>query len=176
MADLATDKLKKLLARDDQYDRFKDIVKKYSMHAELESLVEEVFTLHRTRKTRKLHSIKPNPRDVIDASLEDSSYRSRAVEILMRMMRSQRAIQRAIDNISGYILTQYGDYIEGRTKAERERAIRNVNTRAIFYLDELESAIEVLREFIVDCDKAGYAVKSAIEGLKIVYGRENVVS
>lgn len=176
MADLAIDKLKRLLAKDEQYERFKKIVLNFSMREELEILMKEVETLHATRKGRKLYRTAPNPRDIIDASLEDSSFRSRAVEIMMRMMRSQRAIEKAIDSVSGYIFSEYGQYMEARTKAERERSMRSINQRALQYLNELESAIEVIKVFIDDCDKSAWQFKSALEGVKIIYQRESVIS
>jgi|SRR3989337_1000697 len=175
MSDLSVDKLKALLAKDSNYTRFKEVVKRYSLSEDMDNLMSEIETLHRTRKCRKLHSINPNPRDIVDATLEDSSFRSRAVEILMRMMRSQRAIEKAIDSVSGYLATEYGDYVDARTKAERERILRTINQRAYQYLDALESSIAIIREFTGDIDHASFAVKHAIEGLSLLYNRSNVV-
>lgn len=173
--DSNADRLRRILAKDPEYERFKSVVKRFSMAEELETIMAEIETLHRTRKSRKLHSISPNPRDIVDASLEDSSFRSRAVEILMRMMRSKCAIERALDAVSGYIVTEYGDYIDSKTKAERERFIRVINTRALKYLDDLTSSIEIIREFISDLDKNSYSIKNAIEALSILYKRETVI-
>lgn len=176
MVDSSNDRLKRLLAKDENYTRFKEIIRKFSMSDVMEELMSEIDTLHATRKGRKLYRSSPNPRDVIEVSLQDSSFRSRAVEIMMRMMKSQKAIEKAIDANNGYLMSQYSDYIEARTKAERERILRSINRRAYEYQYELEGNIEVIKEFINDCDKMSYSLKNTIQAIEIMYRKETVIN
>ena len=169
--------LKEELETDQIYIRFKNTVKQNSLEETMKNLVSEVESMHRTRKMRKLVSKSPNPRDVVEAALEDAACRSRCVEILIQVTRAQRIIENALDTVCAYILHEYKDWIEHvSTKADRNKYVRNVvNKRALQYLQQLEIASETIKFVVEDLDKAGFSMKHAIEAIKIIYARESVI-
>ena len=168
--------LRRALREDDAYQKYRNILKMAVKTSTFASLVEEMETLHKGRKSRHLFLRPPSIEKTLDAAMQDSAYRSRCVEIVVIVSKTQRMLTSSVDSISNIIVAKYSHLMkELRTKGERDAAIASLLQPAYDKLAEIESIIEIAQYVIEDIDKTAWSYKTTVEGLKLMYDRENVV-
>lgn len=139
-------------------------------------LRQEIESMMLTRKVRSLSGSKKMSTALIEAMLQDQSYRSRATEILMGCVRTDKNLSRVLDSLEDYMLVEYSDLLSSsfRTIKERKAFVEYVLRKYYEFLDKVDEVRQVAELLIVDVDKAGYMYKNMIEALNLVSkGRES---
>ncbi len=144
---------------------------------DFEDLNKELDTLMTMRSVRSLKDEKGTlSQAVMDAMLQDQSYRSRCTEILMSCVRVDRKLSRTIDKLEDYLMVEYASLISGlyRTVKERKAFVVYVLRRYTDFLDQVEELRERCGLLTGDIDKAGFAMKNTIEALNLASMRREV--
>lgn len=167
--------VKALLRKDEAYAKFKNILKYCQGLAEFDNLVNELETMHKSRKTRDLHLKTPDVHKIIAAGLQGSAYRSRCVEIMVTVQKANRLLNAATDRIETHTSTTYCDYIPGRSIGDRKAYIKNLFQLAHYKIADYERIIEMARLLIDDIDQASWTLRHTLDAIKLIYQRENIV-
>lgn len=169
--------LAKKLKEDEIYKKFKRIVKN-SAFLDIPGLMKEVEGLHSSRRTRMLKGASINPKIIIEAAAEDTSYRSRLVEIMIQSSKEYDPLKLAHESISDYLADKYGDILySGRvSKSDKigrlnRHILKSANTR----LHELKTLSSCCERVIEDIDKTAWTLKTMTETLSLVTKREHIL-
>lgn len=166
--------LRKLLRKDDEYAKFKNILQYASSLAEFDNYCAEMETMHQGRKSRTLAHKSISTKRLVDAVLQDASYRSRCVEIMMVVNKASRMLLSATEAIRGHIFSKYKPYLANyRTKAERDTYVNNILKEAVAKLADYERIIEMAKYIIEDIDKMSWSARNILQGLELMLQREN---
>lgn len=169
-------RLKKLLKEDSEYKTFKLIVKKCGLLADFDNLTKEMEIMHKARKSRELHMKNPSVDKVMKAAAQASAYRSRIVEIMVNVQKAQRTLSSAIERMEAHILTNYKIHIQGRSIADRKLEVKNVLDTAHKKLSDFDRIVDMCKEFIADIESFVWVAKLQMQGLDLIYNRENIIS
>jgi sRNA-binding regulator protein Hfq len=168
------DLFKSLLRADDTFAQFKSIVKGIKSKIDIEEISDEAVRLHSGRRSRNLYGTTPGPEKIIEAALQDSSYRSRMVEIRVKLVRYRDRLDVAIDATRQYLALNYPDMVKGlRTKAERGSVFDTYLRNGVRLHEELKSVISQLDDLVKDIDQTAYVYKTAVECLELLLHRNN---
>lgn len=168
--------LKKILKNDSEYQKFKLIVNKCDLLADFDNLTKEMEIMHKARKSRDLATKSPNVDKVLKAAAQASAYRSRIVEIMVNVQKAQRTLSSAIERMEAYILTKYRANIVGRSIADRKLEIKSILNTSHKKLDDFDRIVDMCKEFVQDIESFIWVAKLHIQGLELIYMRENIVS
>lgn len=140
-------------------------------------LTDEVRTMHETRRVRNLKTKTSNfVDDIIKANLQDVSFRSRLVEIMMTARSSQRKLEQALDPMVEYVMVEYAPQLKTvRTKDERKQYIRTALAKFYKHIAKAEALYEIAEMVVFDIDKAAYGLKLTVDALKISSQKEQYV-
>ena len=168
--------LKELLSDDSEFDRFRHIVKTVRSSLTVEEVLSEASFLHSSRKSRVLHAKKMSPQDVQDAILQELSYRSRLVELRSLLSRQYELLGTAIETIKKHIKVTFHEELkeQAKTATERGHAVDRILSSPIRLKSELSGVFEVLDSYIKDIDSASYALRNAVDLLKMILDRRGV--
>ncbi|QRE00287.1 hypothetical protein [Burkholderia phage BCSR5] len=163
-------KLKKLLKEDEEFVKFKRLVKRASEALDIEKDRSEALNLHTSRTARNLYGkAQFSAPKIADASARDLAGRSRLVEIRVRARVNLSIIEKAVKTIKGHIHANYKSALQDyRTKGEREAFIESVLGIYLEKLTEGEALLEMLDFLIKDIDQSGFALKNMTEVLKLM--------
>lgn len=168
-------RLKKLLKDDSEYKTFKLIVKKCGVLADFDNLTKEMETMHMSRKSRLLHLKTPSVDKLISASGQATAFRSRIVEIMVNVQKAQRTLDSAIKRMEAHIMTKYKQNLVG-TVNERKLQVNNALEESYSKLSDFDRIVDMCKEFIADIESFNWTAKLHMQGLELIYTRENVVS
>jgi hypothetical protein len=167
-------RLRKLLKQDSRYKAFR-VVAKRAVDPQFETWLEEVIKLHKARSVRLLSS-KSGARKLSEAGLQDQSYRSRCVEILLLITRSRNYLASALFGLQRYVESEYQSELSKmgvRTKTGQRALINLLTQSAQANIDHMDSLLEMVNLVIEDIDKAAWTVKNALAALEIATKREH---
>ncbi len=143
---------------------------------EFDTQLDELRTLHGSRRTRTLNTGFPTGRKVIEATAQDMAVRSRCVEIAMDGTIVKNGMQVALSTIQKYLEAKYYDFM-------KELGFSGVNDRKSLVAallnpfqakyDRVNTLITIADMVIADCDKAGYGIKAINDALAVATRREN---
>jgi hypothetical protein len=163
------------LKEDAKFKQYRRIVKEIERSVDIEKLTTEVNRLHAGRKSRNLHGRAPSGESLQEASLQDSSNRSRMAEIRVETFRQQSMLEEALAAIKRHVMNEYRDAFSGlRTKGERLAYVEQYLNRGISLNAKLENFMERIDFLIRDIDQTGFALRNAINVLEIVYAKNSV--
>lgn len=135
-----------------EYKHFAKFAKKITHNSE--AILDEIEKIHSKRKSRKIGKKgRISNEDISDASLEDTTYRSRLAEILIVSKRQTLPIQTAMDAV----MTSMRMHISpmklpgGSTKTEKDAMIRTLPAIASVYL--------ILKTFSLIQENVGYILE-----------------
>lgn len=160
------DDLKAELKYDDTFESFKNLVNSSSKQLNYDIVYDELMVLHKNRKGRSLHlNGRPGTGDVMDCLLQDSSYRSRIIEISIGVSRNLQNLTTAIEALVNYVVTEYADKSLAvvKSRVEREQIIRVVISKVQELVDKHKNLAEFCSYIVTDIDKAGFSYKNVIE-------------
>lgn len=162
------------LKEDAKFKQYRRIVKEIERSVDIEKLTTEVNRLHSGRKSRNLHGKTPSGESLMEASLQDSSNRSRMAEIRVETYRQQSMLEEAISAIKRHLMNEYRESFSGlRTKGERVAYVEQFLNRGLLLNSKLENFMERIDFLIKDIDQTGFSLRNAINVLEIVYSRNN---
>lgn len=166
-------RMRKLLLKDEVFIKYKRILKHVNSIAEYTNNVKELETMHLGRVSRTLWLSEPSAEKLIEASMQDSAYRSRCVEIMIGLSKATRLLDAGIVTMVDHIIATYSSSMSTiRTKGEREQLIRNLLASGYTKLADLERMTEIAEQVVGDIDKTSFALKHALEGMALLYARE----
>ena len=168
--------LRKLLRKDDEYAKFKNILQYASSLAEFDNYCAEMETMHQGRKSRTLAHKSISTKRLVDAVLQDASYRSRCVEIMMTVNKASRLLHSATEAMRSHIFAKYKPYLANyRTKAERDTYVNDLLKEAVSKLADYERILDMAKYIIEDIDKFSWASRNVIQAMEIMYRAEQTL-
>lgn len=166
---------RKHLRKDTQFKRVARFFDRVSDEISTEGFYDEIKRLHKMRSSRTLdRKTKAFLDSVIEANLQDQSYRSRLAEIQMECARVLAKYEPIIDDLVSYMHAQHLETIKGffSAKADRIEFLQSLCKDHNRFLREVRSIEDAAKIIITDIDKAGYMFKNLIEAMKIVHERK----
>lgn len=170
-----TQRLEKLLSKDQEYKTFKLIVEKCGLLADFDNLTKEMETMHKARKSRLLISKSPSVDKLMKASAQASAYRSRNVEIMISVQKAQRTLASAIERMEAHILTKYKIHLTGKSINDRSLEVKTILDNAYSKLSDFDRIVDMCKELIADIESFGWTARLLMNGLDLIYTRENIV-
>ena len=72
-------------------------------------------------------------------------------------------------------MAKYSSLMQVRSKGDREQLTKSLLQQGYDKLAEIEKLVEIADYCIADIDKTAWSLKTALDGLSLVYQRENVL-
>lgn len=167
-------RLKKALHKDDQYEKYKNILRHANSLAEFDNYISEMEGMHQGRKARTLAHKSLSTKKLVAAVLQDASYRARCVEMMMTVGKASRLLESATEAMRTHIVAKYKPYLSNyRTKAERDTFITSILKEAIERLSDYERIMDTAKYIIEDIDKFSWSARTTLQGLELMLQREN---
>ena len=141
-------------------------------HISVPTVLEEIETLHMGRSTRTLSLKSMSNMTIVEAILQDQSYRSRITEIMFVALKTTNMLELAYTSTLDSLMSAYGDRLSQKTKGEREGYIKSFINPARKRIDEIYTIVSLAEYIIEDIDKASYALKNTIQALELTTKRE----
>lgn len=169
-------RLRKLLEKDDTWGRYLNVVKS-SWPKEFDGYEQEIMDIHKARPLRLLGATngRPNGKKLVEATLADQSYRSRAVEITMQVYRVQAHLQMVRTLTRKHVEANYSQEMVGwgvRGVRERETLVASLFQRADSLLTKYQTILDLADYVIADVDAGGFALQKAVKALEQATKRE----
>ena len=169
-------RLRKMLRKDSQYKKVDKFFERVSEEISVTGLYEEIQRLHKMRSSRVLERSNKGFLDkVVEANLQDQSYRSRLAEIQMECAKAISKYEPIVEDLISYMHIQHLESLKGffSAKSDRIEFLQGLCKDTHRFLREIASVEEAAKTIIVDIDKAGYMFKNLIEAVKIVHERKS---
>lgn len=172
--------IKKTIRKDKRFQRMKELYETNPAYAiDFKGFHTEISRMHMTRSTRSLkRKGKGNhfTENVIDAMLEDTSIRSRCVEILGQCVKIGSSMADTVSNVRDYLVTEYSNILRKiGTQTERKQFVESLMRKFYEYLAQINTLEKHARLVIEDIDKAGYTYRNLVESIKILSRPEQVM-
>jgi hypothetical protein len=144
------------------------------------ALMDEVATLHTSRKTRILrrnHVLNRGRNKLLDALLQNQAYRSRIAEIRGKAYRVSMTIEEHMDAINEYLLATYPKTLKKHfsTVGARQAFINSLLEIGKRRLKELNTVDGYCEMIINDIDQTGWALKHVIDVLNNLAGKHSEI-
>ena len=153
-----------------KYQRLKESVATLPIfrlpHAEHE---KELLRIHKTREVRILSPQSPKFMEAfLSASIRDMAQRSRVSEIRMETGRCLKTLKVAVDALRDYLYVSYSQRLSFvRTKEERMMVLDIILRPFLDRMADCERVLDMCDIITADIDKAGFALKTAAEVVKV---------
>lgn len=169
--------MKSFMAPDKRLQALLRDVKSGKYSVPTSSMLTELSNMHSTRYARKLSTsqvLRSAQRELIEASLQNQSFRSRCVEIQVRCFRVQSMLKNRTENMLGYLLTKYADILSDnfRTKDDKVSYVKVQLHPCYFHVEQLSRVTSVADMIVEDLDKAQWSLKAVIDVLNLSSARE----
>ena len=168
-------RLKKILKNSEEYKAYKHIVKRIKALADFDNLSQEMEQMHKQRKSRELYLKNMTVDRIIKAGAQSSAYRSRIVEIMINVQKAQRTLASAIERMENNIISDYSKYMEVRSIADKKAVARNILASGYYQLSDFDRIVDMCKTFVDDIDQNSWTLKHMLDGLQLLYTRENIV-
>jgi hypothetical protein len=166
-----------MLKADDKFKQYRRIVKTIKESIDLDKLDTELRNLHAGRSSRRLYGKTPSADALINASLQDSSNRSRMAEIRVEVTRQLGILEVATSTIKKHILNEFREHTVGlRTKGERVAFADQYLVRGLQFQDQLSNFTTRADFLIKDIDQTGFALRNALQCLELIYQKNSGAS
>lgn len=166
MDKLSKERVQRLIKKDPKFERLKKAFRTLPQYKiDFDELHREMKNLHQLRTLNKLRADDPNfVRKLSDAAINDHSFRTRLTEILVIGFEASSSLNKALNSLVDYILTEYAnDLAKLRTKEERKQFVANVLTRYYEYVQDAELLIQICKSYIDNIDKGGFLVRELVQ-------------
>lgn len=162
----------KLARRDSHYKNLKKMCEDGRFVIDTDKAIDEIKTLHTTKIMRRMKTaslLSNSQHNIIDMGLQNSSFRSRLVEIMMLHLEKHGRLAAHIAKLHDFLSVEYAKQLrlEFSTADWRKKALDNVLSRFKSKLDDMKLVIDLSKYAIEDIDKAGYTVSNMVETLKL---------
>ncbi len=163
--------LKAEIKKDARYIRLQEAFENLAEYQlPLEEMHKEILTTHKTRSIRRLNTRANDFIDkVIEAAAGDINARGRLTEIMVAALKASRSLKLAIETLSDYIVSKYGDKLRrvASTKGERDKFIEGILRQFINYTAKTDCLREAAVLVITDIDKDGYGLRIIVDTMRI---------
>lgn len=128
-----------------------------------EQLRKEVFSTHASRDTRALQPgkiLQSSAHNIIDASAEEVSDRSRLIEVKMQCVAEIEKLKEDLGALSRYIIVRYDTALKARHKSvtDRKAYVQAVLDKYYKRVRELEGLVTLIDLVVEDIDSASWAL------------------
>lgn len=154
------------MKKDEKYLRLRKVFNDMPLfQVPTETLMDEIKTIHRTRKVRFLDSSSPKFIDkVVEASIQDQAVRSRMSEILIQCSQARDTLGAAVGPLKEHLLITYAREISFlRTKDERLSVVYRALERFNDFTSKVDSVESAAKIVIEDVDKAGFSLRRLVD-------------
>lgn len=154
---------------DENYQKYRSILKTVKTGANLIQIKQEAKTLHSTRGSRELFKLRMGADRLIAAEMQDSSNRSRMIELKALLMNEQELLESAISLCKKHLKATYSEELSkvATTVGGRAGAVDTIFAKGSEYLSQINVVLAVLDMYVKDIDAAGYKHTNVRELLKI---------
>ncbi len=158
----------------DDYLRYRRIIKRLAEETDLIKTAEEIGRLHSGRKSRSLFGSELSADKIIEANLQDTSYRSRLVEIRIDLAKILSLATTTLDTVKSKVYQTYTEDLKVfKTKGERMSYVESFLTLGTMFTKRVEDLSDQLDLVIKDIDQTSFTYKNAIQILEIIYSKNN---
>lgn len=158
------------IREDEEYIKFKGILKNIKATINHERLLNEAKILHRDRPSRNMHKIKLEPTGIYKAVSMDMSNRARLVELRASLYRDLMVLKAALDAMRNHLSAKYrnsiGEYTS--TAPERKAFVERILVKGLEEASVMESTMDQLDSYIKDIDQAAFGMQKIVEVLKLL--------
>lgn len=154
------------------YQKWKHVVK-LAEQFPVDAKYERLLDLHRSRRSRSLHSGNGSASKIRKAANFDINVRAEAVEIMMQTRKARDMLESANEALRDYLIDK--GFVNGRTVAERKSAANGITARGVKMEARLDSFLDIISDLISDCDQAQWQIKNSLHALEIASRPERVL-
>lgn len=169
--------LRKEIRKDAKYIRLREAFETLpQFQLPIEEMHKEIHTTHKTRSIRRLNTHAKDFIDkVVEAAAGDINARGRLTEIMVVSLKASRQLNIAIETLSDYLVSKYGDRLRriASTKGERDKFIETLLRDFIVYSKKADTLRESAALVITDIDKDGYGLRVIVDTMRINNKYEN---
>jgi hypothetical protein len=165
---------------DDVWARYQRILTRTQETTRAVELVKEIERLHGSRSSRFLSTKSGGATafNLIDANLQDISYRSRIVEIKITISKQHRLLEQVLGAVHGHLLSNYNEEIVdlvGKLKASQGTFVDSMIRDGWDALSKLEKVREIAEYVVEDIDKTAWAMTNLVKLVTLLAQRDNVL-
>lgn len=153
------------------YRRFKSVLAGLDTGGvTVDVLIREARDLHAARPVRTMFSKTVSPSVMQKAVLEDLSNRSRLVEMKVTLLSRLELVSLSVSLVKNTLQTQFSEQLKelGSTAVDRKAIVDRLVQKGTEAVTALESAIQILDEYIKDLDQASFALGRAVKVMEIL--------
>ena len=170
-------KFQSCVVEDTNYQKYKSILKTVKAGANLVQIRQEAKSLHATRSSRELHKSRISADPLITAEAQDSSIRSRMIELKALLLNEQELLESAMSLCKKHLKAVYADELTaiGSTISARSGIVDTIFANGSEYLSQVNVTLSILDLYINDIDSVGYKHMNIRELLKLDRAGKEVV-
>lgn len=169
----------KAMRKDEKYRRLKKAFDTAPMfQLPIETLADEIETLHKTRLIRRLDPSGEGKfaDDIIRANTQDQSVRGRLTEIMVQCNRVVFKLKKALKTMRYHLMLSFTDELRSfRTIEERRQIVEMVLRPFEDYIMDMEMLKESATLVVTDIDKGNFSLSRTIDVLEMHVKREGRV-
>lgn len=159
-----------IIREDEEYQKFRKVIRLELERLKLEQDQKEVLSLHASRLSRSIYDKRQYSAQIlIDASMMDLSFRSRIVEIRVKASLHISIMEAAIGSIRKYL---YSKYVQSSNNFSTENSRQSyIDTILKSYIKEVEKAkafLQLCDTLVKDIDQAAFNLRNMLECLKLL--------
>lgn len=159
-----------IIREDEEYQKFRKVIRLELERLKLEQDQKEVLSLHASRLSRGIYDKRQySAQMLIDASMMDLSFRSRIVEIRVKASLHISIMEAAIGSIRKYL---YSKYVQSSSSFSTENSRQSyIDTILKSYIKEVEKAkafLQLCDTLVKDIDQATFNLRNMLECLKLL--------
>ena len=161
----------KKLTKNRRYRRLLQAVEEGLYAFPFEDTLAEIQDLHKQLEIRRLTAKslrRGQQKKLLEANLQNQSYRSRIIELLVQSRQFHANLEREYKLTRDYLLQRYPDqFAEYRTKEERMRSLDTLFEPVVDLLGQYTNLHATAELIIDDLDKASWSIKSTLDILNL---------
>lgn len=162
-----------IVKKDPKYKKFNRMIKNGAYNIDFDHYIKELKGYHSTRIIRILTYdmiVGKEQKKLIEANIQNQSYRSRIVEIQNEFYILSSKLKDHMTILKKYIKTKYINSLKNsgyKTISSQNEAIDNLFSSAALLLKQLENLSQIAENIINDIDKATVSINSNIRILEL---------
>lgn len=139
-----------------------------------EAMFKELMTMHAARMTRVLTAgdvLMVEQRRFIEATLQNSAYRSRTVELQVNAYKIAAQLEDLLHTLRAYVRSNYTAELrsQGSTQADRHSFVDSLFAYEVSLKKKFENVSETADILLADFDAAGWSGRRIIEILSLTH-------
>jgi hypothetical protein len=162
--------LVKTVRADPNFKKFLKLVENITAKIDTEAISREALGLHSSRLSRSLHGeARYSPTALIDANIQDLSFRARLVELRVTLGRKLDKLDEVMAAIKRHISTEYDDELRDFATVDQRKAfVTRTIKRQHAILADGNSVISMIDLLIKDIDQASHSMRHSLDCLKLL--------